>query len=420
MKPKLLLCLALVLSGGLQSFYSSAKGTTALFPITEINPGSALTNMASAFTDDSTFEHWIISYGFIDQSGAIAIPPNTNWWPNMHLEDRHFVEGLEPVQMRWTPGMTNGLKWGYLNTEGKFAIAPQFTLTTPFSEGLAAVREGLYGYVDHTGKFVIQPQFEEAYGFSEGLAQVGDTNHFMGFIDRSGKWVITRRYPAFSPHSNFSEGLACIATNCDPTNDVLNPQFKWGYINKKGEQVIDFRFDEANAFSEGLAAVSENLKADYVDEKTGEHLIPPPFSKGGYIDKTGKYVIPPKFEVVWNFSEGLARVKVAGQTMSEVPEQMKFINKQGKIVFTVTNGEWADEFSEGLANVSIRKGVGEEIWGYIDHTGQFVIKPQFQQAKPFYQGLASVFLNGQEGYIDKSGKFVWKGKTNPMWQPETK
>ena len=237
---------------------------------------------------------------------------------------------------------------------------------------------------------------------------MGDTNHLMGFIDRNGEWIITRQYAAFSPHSNFSEGLACIATNCGPTSDVLNTKFKWGYINKKGEQVIDSRFDEANAFSDGLAAVTEKLKADYVDGKTGEHLIPPPFSKGGYIDKTGKYVIPPQFDGVWNFSEGLARVRVAGQTMSEVPEQMKFINKQGKIVFTVTNGEWADEFSEGLANVSIRKGVGEEIWGYINHTGKFVIKPQFQRAEPFHNGLAKVVIDNKAAYIDKAGHFVWK------------
>jgi hypothetical protein len=73
-----------------------------------------------------------------------------------------------------------------------------------------------------------------------------------------------------------------------------------------------------------------------------------------------------------------------------------------------------------LANVSIRNASGNEAWGYINRKGDFVIKPQFQKAEPFYHGLAQVFLNGQEGYIDKSGQFVWKGKTNPMWQPETK
>jgi WG containing repeat len=394
MNPSLILGLVLVLSGELVSIHATE---IILFPIIEN-----------------------LQIGFIDQTGKIVIQPSTNWLWMQPLEGKHFVEGLEPAQTRWKPGITNdtkwGHEWGYLNIEGKFAIAPQFTLTTSFSEGLAAVRDRFYGYVDHTGKFVIQPQFEEAYGFSEGLAQVGDTNHLMGFIDRSGKWVIAPRYHFFSPHSNFSEGLACIATNDvtlkhpiesddhpHPLENDDTQKFKWGYINKAGEQVIHFNFDEANEFSEGLAAVSKNRK-------------------GGYIDKTGRQVIPLQFDGVWNFSEGLARVEVSGQSMDEVPEQMRFINKQGKIVFTVTNGQWADEFSEGLANVRIRKGAdaNEEIWGYINHSGQFVIKPQFQQAEPFYHGLAQVFFNGQMGYIDKSGKFVWKGKTNPMWQLETK
>jgi WG containing repeat len=144
MKSKLILCLALVLSGGLTS--SNAQNNPALFPIIENGKP-----------------------GFIDQIGKVIIQPNTDWFSSTP-EGKHFVEGFEPAQTRGRPGMTNGLKWDYLNTEGKFAIAPQFTLTTPFSEGLAAVRDRFYGYVDHTGKFVIQPQFEEAYGFSEGLA----------------------------------------------------------------------------------------------------------------------------------------------------------------------------------------------------------------------------------------------------------
>ena len=132
----------------------------------------------------------------------------------------------------------------------------------------------------------------------------------------------------------------------------------------------------------------------------------------GYIDKTGALVIAPQFSLAWNFSGGLARV--------EVREKMIYINKQGKTVFTIPNGFWADQFSEGLANVSIRNGSGAEAWGYINRKGDFVIKPQFEKAEPFYQGLAQVFLNGQAGYIDKSGQFVWKGKTNPNWQPEIK
>ncbi len=184
--------------------------------------------------------------------------------------------------MRWSPGTTNGFQWGYLDEKGKFAIEPRFTLATPFSEGLAAVRDvynrygDKYGYINHTGKYVIRSQFEEAFGFSEGLAQVGDSNHLMGFIDRSGKWVVKPQFRAFSRDSNFSEGLACV-----PTNDVTikfpfesgsDTKFTWGYINKKGEQVIGFRFKEASAFSEGLAVVEETNGSGYID-KTGAFVI---------------------------------------------------------------------------------------------------------------------------------------------------
>jgi len=412
MKCKFVLVLALALSGGLlSSCISGAKKVTALFPITEISPAFVFTNLASASTNAAGMESWLkkinISCGFIDQSGAVVIPPSSNWC--VEEGQGHFAEGLEPMQTRWKPGMTNGLNnYGYLDTKGNFAIAPQFSLALPFSEGLAAVRSlHGFGYIDRAGKFVIAPQFDYAYGFSEGLAQVVDTNHLMGFIDRSGKWVIQPQFRCSARCSIFSEGLACV-----PTNDVTmkfpfegnsNPEFKWGYINKKGETVIDFKFKTANAFCEGLAAVQET-------ERRSD--LPPDTDRSGYINKTGAYAIPPKFDSAYNFSEGLARVRTG--------REMAFINKNGDIVFTVTNGFWADKFSEGLANVSIRKGSGPEAWGYINRKGDFVIKPQFQQAKPFYHGLAKVFLNGQEGYIDKRGQFVWKGKTNPMWQPETK
>jgi len=408
MHPKPILGLALVLGGGLASLASGSPAAPTLFPITEISPANIFTHLTASTTNADVTDDWFkkikISCGFIDASGAKVIPPSTNWFPT-HEVGKPFAEGLEPMQIRWQPGQPFGNQFGYLNAQGQFAIAPQFSLARRFSEGLAAVRtrQG-YGYIDHAGQFVIPPQFAGANGFSEGLAQVVATNNLMGFIDRHGNWVVKPQFRASSRQSDFSEGLACVPTNDAtlqfPFASGTNPEFKWGYLNPHGELVIGFRFKEANAFSEGLAAVSEKIQADDGDEKTGGHSMPPPFSKGGYIDKTGKYVIPPQFDGVWNFSEGLARVSVAGQ--------MRFINRQGKIVFTVTNGEWADEFSDGLANVSIRTGAGEAIWGYINPTGQFVIPPQFQQAEPFYHGRAQVVLDNKSAYIDQNGHLVWK------------
>jgi hypothetical protein len=49
-------------------------------------------------------------------------------------------------------------------------------------------------------------------------------------------------------------------------------------------------------------------------------------------------------------------------------------------------------------------------WGYIDRTGKFIIRPQFDEAlnMEFSNGLARVKIDGKWGYINKTGKFVWK------------
>ena len=45
-------------------------------------------------------------------------------------------------------------------------------------------------------------------------------------------------------------------------------------------------------------------------------------------------------------------------------------------------------------------------YGFIDKTGKIVIKPQFDKAYPFHDGLALVIINNKHGFIDKKGKLV--------------
>ena len=46
-------------------------------------------------------------------------------------------------------------------------------------------------------------------------------------------------------------------------------------------------------------------------------------------------------------------------------------------------------------------------WGFIDKTGKWVIKPQFEKVSIFQKnGLASVTMNEKFGFIDKTGKWI--------------
>lgn len=57
-----------------------------------------------------------------------------------------------------------------------------------------------------------------------------------------------------------------------------------------------------------------------------------------------------------------------------------------------------------------------DTWGYIDHSGAWVINPQFEEAECFYDGLARVKSNGKVGFINKEGRLV----INAIYQDGTR
>jgi len=138
---------------------------------------------------------------------------------------------------------------------------------------------------------------------------------------------------------------------------------------------IQSQFDDAQPFSEGLAAV-----------KVGR--------RWGYINRAGTIVINPRFDRVSRFSEGLAAVW-AGDIFGG---KWGYISKSGNYVIQPQFND-AHPFSEGLAAVNIGK------WGYINHLGQMIINPQFGNAGDFSGGLAPVWgggvLGGKWGYLSK-------------------
>ncbi|QSJ18213.1 WG repeat-containing protein [Nostoc sp. UHCC 0702] len=109
------------------------------------------------------------------------------------------------------------------------------------------------------------------------------------------------------------------------------------------------------------------------------------------------YAIDPKFDIAGHFSEGLARVKINGNT--------GYINPTGDMAIPA-NFDGAQDFSEGLALAWIYN----KNRGYIDKNGNFSIQPQYarNQANQFSEGLARVCVVGTCGYINKTGEFAIK------------
>jgi WG containing repeat len=174
------------------------------------------------------------------------------------------------------------------------------------------------------------------------------------------------------------------------TRDKTTTEKKIGFINNTGKLVIGFdrspkRIEGAFEFHEGRAAI-------YVTKEKVD-----PYSKYyamGYIDETGEVVIAPRFDEARDFSEGLAYVTSK--------EFRGFIDRHGKAVIKLDSE--AKDFHEGLAAV---KGSGlESGWGYMDRSGRWVVKPQYQVADDFSEGLAQVMVDRKFGFINKKGEMI--------------
>ena len=110
----------------------------------------------------------------------------------------------------------------------------------------------------------------------------------------------------------------------------------------------------------------------------------PLWSQQGEIE----YAIQPQFDDAWDFSDGLARVRIGGK--------WGYVNKEGQVVIKPQFDDIWD-FSGGLARVRV-----DGKYGYINREGQYVIKPQFDGAGTgFSEGLAPVKKDGKWGYISK-------------------
>lgn len=132
-----------------------------------------------------------------------------------------------------------------------------------------------------------------------------------------------------------------------------------------------FTYDEIKPFSEGLAAVKRD-------------------DKWGFVNMQGEEVIPCIYELVDEFSNGLAGVRTS-------KGRWGFINKNGSMVI---KDKYLDvhPFSDGLAGVFSSY---ENSWGFIDTEGFLVIPYEYDEVTDFEDGVCVVEVDHKLRLIDK-------------------
>ena len=100
---------------------------------------------------------------------------------------------------------------------------------------------------------------------------------------------------------------------------------KWGILTANGEQLAEVKFDSVGVFHDGLAVV-----------KAAERY--------GYIDRSGAIVIPIQWMTAYDFSEGLAALRVD-------KKHFQFINTSGTMVIKSKKYDCVGRFRNGVCRV---------------------------------------------------------------------
>ena len=380
-------------------------------------------------------ERWN-GYGFIDERGN-EIVPCCNLLLRDYIGEMYYDYNF--CEERAIFCKKDSKRCGYIDIKGKEITPLEYWGAKPFSEGLGAVRSKYgWGFVDKTGVEVIPCTYSDANSFYEGLAAVKINNRW-GFIDKTNRPIIPCKYKEVGC---FDEGLAPVRVSG-----------KWGFIDKSGYRVIPCIYSDVGVFENGMAPVCKGIKWGYID-RNGNLVVPCIYDhaenykanglacirinkKMGCIDRTGRVAIPPIYDCIenhetilvaelekkWGFIdlegnpvEDFSVYKVLARKYDQV-----FINNgevrtysfalDGKYGLADTDGnelippryDWlGNGFVEDMIIVGVRgKGIG-----FVNRQGIEIVPPTYDEARDFYQGQASVRLNGKWGAIDKRGKIV--------------
>ncbi len=305
--------------------------------------------------------------------------------------------------------------------------------------GFLVAQDGKFGVVKEDGTELI-PCSYDGIRYAGGFYVVEREKRF-GVLDGQGKGLVGMEYEQLEPSDSGGPWAA-------------RKEGRWGYIDPTGRVALDFAYDGARPFIDGIAAVRKHGLWGIIDTR-GTLLVKPVYDevcdgrqwysekliavakngKWGFIDKDGGYVLEPSYKrVSLPFRQGAAVVETRmderfidrqGRLLSKIPQWsgdyylcttegllplykenlFGYIDCRGNeaipLIYDRVKEGWPGVFSDGL--LRLRKN-GK--WGYVDRQHATVLDFVYDDAGDFADGIARVVLNGAEGFIDRQGNFL--------------
>lgn len=210
-----------------------------------------------------------------------------------------------------------------------------------------------------------------------------------GYINEKGEWLVEPEYRTCYRFSQ--DGWAVIYIKTDGG---------YSFINTKNERLpVEIeRFDLLKIGAKEVMAYGypiESLPLLSFDDGMCPVLLK---GKWGFINTKGKIVHQPKYERVYSFNDGAA--------VAVNQKNYYILHKDGKEIKVSTDVIKLKTFSDGLAVYKDKSRLA----GYLNKEGKVSIAPKFGSLGPFVDGLAWAKdpQTGKVGFIDKLGRWAIK------------
>lgn len=169
---------------------------------------------------------------------------------------------------------------------------------------------------------------------------------------------------------------------------------------------------DASVYSEGLVAACCNGKYsfynDFAEKQFGDYEAAGAFQNGlAAVKSGGKWMLVNKKGEVK--SEKYDEIVL--NSLGEYIVNNIIIAKQGNN-YKFYDSKWKEKATIKCDDIDISTNDGKiafcqgEKWGFVNTSGEVVIKPTYENAKSFSNGLAAVCKDGEWGFINTEGKVV--------------
>lgn len=332
-------------------------------------------------------------YGIVDSTGK-------------ELTD--FLATRYPTYTKDNIIFSNDTASGVLTLKGQWLIKPEKQFINASADGFFHVKKGVNNTIVSPKGQVIFPSFQA------NKVIMGKRRVILVHTNEVAVYDYTKKLLQTISQPNIQD----IYTTLHLAEDSIKISYNKSVAlyNLAGNKTTTLEADEIYNFSDdGIFIAKKNGYYDYYDY-TGKRLSSKnyywlsQFTDGLAVVQESMYdteasLIDKNFTVIKKsallkglngmYSEGLARVQVAGNT------NLAFINKKGEEVFQIPAKE-AGDCIEG--RIWIKNSIGRYI--FIDAEGKAINQQQYEEVKSFSDGVACVKTAGKWGVINKAGEMI--------------